>query len=50
MKHVCLVADQAPFPRRSNHESSTQRLPDVGEDAQADVRAAGVYPRRAPAE
>lgn len=41
---ICLVADQASFPRRSNHKSSTKRLPDDGEDAQVDVRAARVHP------
>lgn len=38
---------QASVPCRSNHKSSTQRLPNDGENAQADLRAAGVYPRRA---
>lgn len=42
-----LCADQASFSRRSNHKSSTQRLPNDGEDAQADVGAARVHPRRA---
>lgn len=41
---------EAAFPRRSDHESSTERLPNVGENAQTDLGAARVHPRRPAAE
>lgn len=41
---------EAAFPCRSNHKSSTERLPNVGENAQTDLGAAGVYPWREAAE
>lgn len=41
---------EAAFPCRSDHESSTERLPNVGENAQTDLGAARVHPRRPAAE
>lgn len=41
---------EAAFPRRSNHKSSKERLPNVGENAQTDLGTARVYPRREAAE
>lgn len=46
----CPFPGEAAFPRRSNHKSSTERLPNVGENAQTDLGTARVHPRCEAAE
>lgn len=43
-------AGEAALPSGPDHQPAAQRLPDDGEDAQAELGAAGVHPRRAAAQ
>lgn len=42
---LVLFSGEAALPSGPHHEPATQRLPDPHQDAQADLGAAGVYPR-----